>query len=226
MTRITLLAPSLAAARPLQDALSLRGAPAEVATLGTLVADFGVRRRMDTVVNLTDSRSTPQERLLMADVLAWLGDIGASVVNGLDAFVVGSSTARQHALFAHLGLPHPAARVAGSEAAVPAALAELGLAEQDAEVVAGPPPLVRQRVEATTTLAYVGGRLVAGGPVPETLERAAGEVLGTAGIELGSVSLGDGPDGPRWLAAETGLPADAAVVGAAAEYVLFRAGLA
>lgn len=232
MSRVTLLAADLASARPLQDALALRGLPAEVAVAGAGPADFGVRRRMDTVVNLV-AGGEPALRLLMADVLGWLGDIGAGVVNGLDAYVVGSSPARQLALFAHLGLPHPPARVVADTAGVPAALAELGLDEADAEVLPGPPVVVRRRVAAPPVrLAFAGGRLVedqAGGQagaLPDVVVAAAAEVLGTASIEFGGVTLAAEGEQVWWLGADTLPGTSPAALGALAEHVRFRAGLA
>jgi hypothetical protein len=232
--RLTLLAPSVSAARPLSDALALRGVTPEIATPEELRLDFGVRRRMDTIVNLVAHDPDPGRRLLLADVLAWLGDIGATVVNGLDAFIVGSSPARQLALFAHLGLRHPPARVLGSHGALPAALEDLGLQAHDAVVLDGPPLVVRSPAPEGTTrfLDYVGGRLVATRDAEgrelepsETVARAGADLLGTASIEFGTVQVAQDPEGLLWLAADTALPRLPAVAGALAEYALFRAGL-
>jgi len=51
--------------------------------------------------------------------LAYLEEIGASVVNGHDAFQVEISKARQCALFSRLGIRFPAARVIGDPARAP-----------------------------------------------------------------------------------------------------------
>ena len=228
MSRVELLAADLAVARPVQDALALRGVPCEVSVVTAARFDFGVRRRMGTVVNLVGEHPDPAVRLLMADVLGWLGDIGASVVNGLDAFVVGSSPARQLALLEHLGLPHPPARVVPGAAAVAAALAELGLAPDEAEVLDGPPLVVRRRAGGQVTrLEFAGGRLAGDAPpaLPDTVAAAAAEVLGTASIEFGGVTLAvDGGD-VRWLGVDTRPGSSPAALGALAEHVRFRAGL-
>ena len=182
---------------------------------------------MDTVVNLVAEPGDAALRLLMADVLGWLGDIGAAVVNGLDAYVVGSSPARQLALFAHLGLSHPPARVLRDPAAVGVALAELGLAEADAEVLDGPPAVVRERVGGRRVrLEFAGGRLVGDDAgLPEVVVAAAAEVLGTAAVEFGGVTLARDGERVWWLGADTRPGVSPAALGALAEHVRFRAGL-
>lgn len=228
MTPVELLAVDLPSARPVQDALTLRGVASEVTVVGATRFDFGVRRRMGTVVNLVGEQADPAARLLMADVLGWLGDIGASVVNGLDAFVVGSSPARQLALLEHLGLPHPPARVLPSSGALDAALADLGLARQDAEVLDGPPAVVRRRVDGgTVRLEFAGGRLIGEPPdgVPDAVTAAAAEVLGTASIEFGGVTLARQDQDLLWLGVDTRPGSTPAALGALAEHVRFRAGL-
>lgn len=223
-----LLAADLSSARPVQDALTLRGVSSEVTVVGATRFDFGVRRRMGTVVNLVGEHADPAVRLLMADVLGWLGDIGAGVVNGLDAFVVGSSPARQLALLEHLGLPHPEARVLPSPAAMDAALVDLGLTRQDAELLDGPPAVVRRRVDGEAVrLEFAGGRLVGDAPpdVPDAVTAAAAEVLGTASIEFGGVTLARRDQDLLWLGVDTRPGSTPAALGALAEHVRFRAGL-
>jgi len=228
MIRVTLLASGVAEAEPLRDALALRGLPAEVATPETLRLDFAERRRHDLVVNCIADHPDPSVRLLVGDALAWMGDIGASVVNGLDAFVVGSSPARQVALFAHLGLDQPPARVVAHAGLAPAALAELGLGAGTAEILDGPPAVVRARAAGERIrLTFVGGRLVGDAHgLPDAVVAAAAEVMGTASIEFGGVTLCRDSDALCWLAADSRLDSVPAVLGALAEHVRFRAGLA
>lgn len=228
MNRVTLLAAGVAEAEPLRDALGLRGLPADVATPGTLRLDFGVRRRHDLIVNCVADHPDPAVRLLVGDALAWLGDIGASVVNGLDAFVVGSSPARQTALFAHLGLDQPPARVVAHAGLATGALAELGLDADAAEVIDGPPAVVRARADgARIRLPFVGGRLVGDGQgLPDAVVAAAAEVMGTASIEFGGVTVAVDGDALWWLGADSRLDPAPAVLGALAEHLRFRAGLA
>jgi hypothetical protein len=57
--------------------------------------------------------------------LAYLEEIGAPVLNGLGAYEIELSKARQIALFERLGVPHPRTRVIAGAAAAPAAAAEL-----------------------------------------------------------------------------------------------------
>jgi hypothetical protein len=57
--------------------------------------------------------------------LAWLDAIGASVLNGYDAYRLELSKAAQCALFASLGVRHPRTRVVNSAAAAAEAAAEL-----------------------------------------------------------------------------------------------------
>lgn len=227
MNRVTLLASGVAEAEPLRDALALRGLPADVVTPETLRLDFGVRRRHDLVVNCVADHPDPAVRLLVGDALAWLGDIGASVVNGLDAFVVGSSPARQVALFAHLGLDQPPARIVAHAGLAQAALTELGLDAGDVEIIDGPPAVVRGRAEGERIrLAFVGGRLIGEAHgLPDAVVAAAAEVLGTASIEFGGVTLGRDGDALWWLGADSRLDHAPAVVGALAEHLRFRAGL-
>jgi hypothetical protein len=225
--RVTLLAAGVAEAGPLRDALALRGLPAEVATPETLRLDFAERRRHDVIVNCVADHPDPAVRLLVGDALAWLGDIGASVVNGLDAFVVGSSPARQAALFAHLGLDQPPARVVAHAGLAGGVLAELGLGADEAEILDGPPAVVRARVTGDRVrLAFVGGRLVGDAAgLDDQIAAAAAEVLGTAGIEFGGVTLGRDGGAVWWLGADSRLDDAPEVLGAVAEHVRFRAGL-
>jgi hypothetical protein len=226
MNRVTLLASGVAQAEPLRDALALRGLPADVVTPETLRLDFGVRRRHDLVVNCVADHPDPAVRLLVGDALAWLGDIGASVVNGLDAFVVGSSPARQVALFAHLGLDQPPARIVAHAGLAPAALAELGLDARAAEILAGPPAVVRARPHGERVRrAFVGGRLVGEAhALLDAVAAAAAEVLGTASIEFGGVTISRDGDALSWLGADSRLDPAAAALGALAEHLRFRAG--
>jgi glutathione synthase/RimK-type ligase-like ATP-grasp enzyme len=53
--------------------------------------------------------------------LGYLDEVGANVLNGLTAFQIEISKARQCALFARLGLPHPRARVIADPAQAPGA---------------------------------------------------------------------------------------------------------
>lgn len=228
MTPVELLAVDLPSARPVQDALTLRGIGCEVTVVSATRFDFGVRRRMGTVVNLVGEGADAATRLLMADVLGWLGDIGASVINGLDAFVVGSSPARQLALLEHLGLPHPPARVLPSPAAMEAALVEMGLAPDDAQMLDGPPPVLRRWVKAPRIrLEFAGGRLVSEQPpeVPDSVVAASAEVLGTASIEFGGVTLALEGTEVLWLGVDTLPGSTPAALGALAAHVSFRAGL-
>lgn len=227
MIRVTLLAAGVVEAEPLRDALALRGLPAEVATPETLRLDFGERRRHDVIVNCVADHPDPAVRLLAGEALAWLGDIGAGVVNGLDAFVVGSSPARQVALFAHLGLDQPPARVVLHRGLAAGALAELALSADEAEILDGPPAVVRRRVAGERVrLAFVGGRLIGDGHgLPDAALAAAAEVMGTAAIEFGGVTLCRDGDALWWLGADSRLDPVPAVLGALAEHIRFRAGL-
>lgn len=231
MNRVQLLTPSLSAATPLQNALAQRGVPCELATLDTLRLDVDVRRRMDTVVNLLSDGLDAGQRLLAAEVLGWLGDIGARVVNGLDAFVVGSSPARQLALFAHLGLEHPPSRVVGSADLIDAARQELALAAPQTDVVIGPPVIVRGlAVGDPVRVEFVGGQLThsdAQTPLPDLVVAAAAEVLGTASVEFGAVRLSRVPtlqgEVLTWLGVDTSPALTPESLEALADYVAFKA---
>lgn len=229
--RPAVLVADLAAAGPLLDALAARGVPADVQVAGDLRLDLAVRRVDATaVVNLVGEDATAAVRAFTAEYLAYLADIQVPTVNGLDAFVIGASRARQLALLDHLGVHHPPARVVADASGVDAAVAELGAGAAATVVWDGPPVVVQAAADAgeIVTLAYVAGRQVAalaGGEtvaVDPALARLGEEIVRTGGLELGSLRFGvDALRGtPTCVGVSTGWPI--AVLDEVADHVLGR----
>jgi len=173
-------------------------------------------------------------RALAAEYLAYLADIEVPTVNGLDAFVVGSSPARQLALLDHVGVAHPPARVVADQALVPAALADLGLRAEAARIDDGPPIVVRAAPSAGDAVRseYVAGRqrgaAVAGAPVTVDLDfsRLGATLVATGGIEFGGVTfaLDLGTRRPLCMGVDTALPTSPLALDALVEHILTRAG--
>jgi hypothetical protein len=238
---LVLLVESLPDARPLQDALTVRGVQVSVAVAAQQRIDLAVRRvDADLVVNLVDESAPHGVRAFVTEYLAYLADTVTPVVNGLDAFVIGSSRARQLALLGHLGIRHPPARVVADHTGVTPALHELGLELAAAEVHTGPPVVVQHRpdVGEVARLAFVGGRFVAATvasgevvAVDPALARLAEEAVRTGGIELGGLSFGIDPvtGTPTCVGVDTGLGPSTVrgqpvVLDPAVDYILHRSG--
>jgi hypothetical protein len=233
---LAVLAADLPAARRLYDALTARGAHVVVHVADEVRVDLTVRRvDADPVVNLVDEAAAPPVRAFVTEYLAYLADIGTAVVNGLDAFVIGSSRARQLALLAHLGIRHPAARMVADARGVAPALAELGLGDDEVSIHPGPPVVVQHRPELgeVARLAFVGGRFlgacVAGGEpvsVDQGLVSLAEQAVRTGQIELGGMSFGVDPAtrAPVCVGVDTRIGEGPGEADAAVDYVLYRAG--
>ena len=232
---IALFTGSLAEARPLAAALSSRGVTATVTVAGELRLDSGVRTSdHGVVVNLVGEEASVGVRALAAEYLAYLADIEVPTVNGLDAFVVGSSRARQLALLDHVGVAHPPARVVADDALIPAALADLGLTSDAALVQPGPPIVVQAAAAAgdAVRIEYVAGRqlaaAVAGAPVTVDLDvsRLGATLVTTGGIEFGGVTfaLDLTTRRPHCLGIDTALPTSPLGLDALVEHILTRAG--
>lgn len=232
-----LLATDLPAARPLRDALEERGLPVTVQVAAELRLDLAVRRSdLGVCVNLVGEDAAPAVRAFAAEYLAYLADIEVPTVNGLDAFVIGASRARQLALLDHLGVAHPPARVVADGGGVPGALADLGLAREAVTITDGPPVVVQAAPDLgpVVRIDYVAGRQRAataeGRPV--TVEMALGSlgatVVQTGGIEFGGVSFGVDPatSRPTCAGLDIRLPAAPRALDALVAHVVRRAGLA
>lgn len=230
---IALLAAELAEARPLREALTERGLPVAVQVVRDLRVDLAVRRSdVDLCVNLVGEGASAGWRAFTAEYLAYLADIEVPTVNGLDAFVIGASRARQLALLDHLRIHHPPARVVADESGVPAALAELG---RGARVDEGPPLVVQATpdVGPVVRIDYVAGRQLAATAegVPVTVDLAIGRlgaaIVQTGGIEFGGVSFGVDPETstPTCAGLDTRVPAAPAALDAVVAHVMRRAGL-
>lgn len=230
---IALFAGGLAAARPLMDALASRGVTATVTVAGELRFDTSIRTsEHGVVVNLVGEDAPVGVRALAAEYLAYLADIEVPTVNGLDAFVVGSSRARQLALLDHVGVAHPAARVVAEDALVPAALADLGLTAEGALIHLGPPIVVQAATASSEAvrIEYVAGRQHAAtaAGVPVTVDRDIGRLgatlITTGGIEFGGVTftLDPAAQRPLCLAVDTALPTSPRGLDALVEHILAR----
>lgn len=235
MRQVSLLAADLAAARPPAALLAERGLPTTVQVAGELRLDLAVRRSdIGVCVNLVGEDATAALRAFIAEYLAYLADIEVPVVNGLDAFVIGASPARQLALLDHLGVQHPPARVLADEAGMPAAVAELGGGE--VRVSRGPPLVVQAApdVGPVVRIDYVAGRQLAASaedrPVTVDVEigRLGAAIVQTGAIEFGGVSFGVDPatQTPTCVGLDTRLPTAPRALDALVEHVAGRAGLA
>jgi D-alanine-D-alanine ligase-like ATP-grasp enzyme len=112
--------------RPLFAELDRRGVPYEPLHAAELVFDPSDREpRHSLVVNrMSPSAWTRGHERAISQTrhyLAYLQEIGVPVLNRLGAYEIELSKARQVALFARLGLPHPRTRVIADPAAAPAA---------------------------------------------------------------------------------------------------------
>lgn len=230
-----MFAAGLGTARPLIAALASRGVTPTVTVAGELRFDSGVRTSdHGVVVNLVGEGAPAGVRALAAEYLAYLADIEVPTVNGLDAFVLGSSRARQLALLDHVGVAHPPARVVADQALVPAALAELGLSPEAARIHVGPPIVVQAAPAAgdSVRIEYVAGRqraaTVAGEPVTVDLDfsRLGATLVTTGGIEFGGVTfaLDLSTERPLCMAVDTALPTSALGLDALVDHILTRAG--
>jgi hypothetical protein len=111
---------------PLFAELERRGIPYEKLHAGELAFDPGDREvPYSLVVNRMSpsawTRGHGQAIPAVREYLAYLDVIGANVLNGRAAFELELSKARQIALLARLGLPHPRTRVVNRAEAAPAA---------------------------------------------------------------------------------------------------------
>ena len=102
--------------KPLFAELERRGVPYEKLFVGDLCYDPAVRRcPYSLVVNRVSAYpsggSHPRVVLFVKEYLAYLESIGAEVINGYDAYLVGASKALQLDVFERLGVPYPRARV-------------------------------------------------------------------------------------------------------------------
>jgi hypothetical protein len=102
--------------RPLFAELERRGAPYEKLDAGELVFDPGQGESAHSVVlnRMSPSawtRGHAHAIFQTRTYLAYLDEIGANVLNGLAAFELEISKARQCALFARLGIRYPPTRV-------------------------------------------------------------------------------------------------------------------
>jgi hypothetical protein len=209
---------------------------AEVVVAGELILDLA-RRRLDArvVVNLVGQEAPEGDRAFTADYLAYLADIETPTVNGLDAFVVGSSPARRLALLDHLGAAHPPARVVADRRSIGRALADLGLESQQAIIREGPPVVVQARADVgeVVRVDYVADRAVRAAVddeavrVDDAVARLGSDIVRTAGIEFGGVSFGVDHTTHRTLCVgvDTNLADHPEVLDAVAEHVLRRGGL-
>lgn len=237
MRTVSLLAAGLAAARPLRAALEERGLPAAVQVAGELRLDLGLRRSdLAVCVNLVGGGASAAVRAFTAEYLAYLADIEVPTVNGLDAFVIGASPARQLALLDHLGVRHPPARVIADRGGVAGALADLGLTADQVTVHDGPPVVVQAAPDAgpVVRIDFVAGRQLAataeGAPVTVdmAIAKLGAAIVQTGGIEFGGVSFGvdSGSRTPTCTGLDTRPPASPRALDALARHVARRAGLA
>jgi hypothetical protein len=115
---------------PLFAELERRGIPYEPIHAGDLAFDPADRApRHSLVVNRMSpsawTRGHADALHATLHYLAYLEQIGVPVLNGHDAYLLELSKARQIALLAALGLPHPRTRVIGNAAGATAAAAGL-----------------------------------------------------------------------------------------------------